>query len=76
MDDLRKLLAREFEDLVPNDNSFDVGFMEGSQQAKVWLENSEDLYCMYKLYPNGGNITFWCYGEDSSDAVIIQGKRK
>jgi hypothetical protein len=62
VDELRHHLVCEFEDLVPNSVSFDVGFMEGSQQAKVWLEKTEDLDRMYKLYPNGGNVTFWCYG--------------
>ena len=58
VDELREHLATEIEDLIANNESFDVCFMEGSQQAKVWLENSDDLDRMYKLYPKGGNITF------------------
>ena len=73
VEELRDHLVNEFEDLIMQNDSFDVGFMEGSQQAKVWLENSEDLDRMYKLYPKGGNITFWCY---SAQDTVSSSKRK
>ena len=73
--ELRRHLADEFEDMIPASETFDVGFMEGSQQAQIWLENSEDLNRMYKSYPNGGNITFWCYGT-SQDPDTAGVKRK
>ena len=57
MDTLRQLLISQFKDLVPDTGNFNVGFLEGSQQAKIWLVNKEDLLTMYKTYKNGGNIT-------------------
>ena len=78
--ELRQHLITEFGDLInwPRGESFDVGFMEGSHQTKIWLENSEDLDCMYKLYPNGGNITLWCYNSngESKDHSEVQGSKR
>lgn len=57
---LKGVLMSQFKDLVPAGGEFDVGFMEGSQQAKIWLANQKDLLSMYKTYSNGGNVTLWC----------------
>ena len=74
--ELRHYLATEFEDLLSEDETFDVGFMEGSQQAKVWLESTEDLSRMYSTYPNGGNITFWCHSSVLDTSPALGTKRK
>ena len=62
IDSLKQLLMRQFKDSVPCTTEFNVGFMEGSQQAKIWLANEDDLCSMYEVYKNGGNITLWCDG--------------
>lgn len=68
-------MATQFDDIVSEDETFDVGFTEGSQQAKVWLESTEDFSRMYSLYPNGGNITFWCHN-DLDVSPVPGAKRK
>ena len=39
---------------------FSLGYLDGSQQAKVWLYITEDLTAMYRKYPKGGAINLWC----------------
>ena len=61
---IKEVLLDQLEDLVNSSGVFDVGYTEGSQQ-KIWLANKEDLLSMYKVYPNGGNVTLWCDGKSS-----------
>ena len=49
-----------FQERVPNSVDFNVGYYEGSQQAKIWLVGPEDLKTMYQKFPTGGTITLWC----------------
>ena len=70
IDSLKQLLMRQFKDSVPCITGFDVGFMEGSQQAKIWLANEDDI-SMNEVYKNGGNITLWCDGCSSHDSRNI-----
>ena len=76
VDALKQLLIREFKDLVPSTTDFEVGFMEGSQQAKVWLVNKEDLLTMYQVYKSGSNITLWCDGSMQDSSGSGQGSKR
>ena len=73
IDSLKQLLMRQFKDSVPCTTEFNVGFMEGSQQAKIWLANEDDLCSMYEVYKNGGNITLWCDGCSFHDSSSSSG---
>ena len=75
---IKEILHDQFEDLVNSSGDFDVGYMEGSQQAKIWLAKKEDLLSMYKTYPNGGNVTLWCDGKSlkKRDAETATGTKR
>ena len=45
---LRVKLIESFRENVPNTIDFNVGYFEGSQQAKVWLVVPDDLKTMYQ----------------------------
>lgn len=57
---LRVKLIEAFQDSVPNTMDFNLGYYQGSQQAKIWLVTPDDLKSMYQKYPNGSTITLWC----------------
>ena len=59
---LRVHLMDQFQKHVPTTATFDVGYFEGKQMAKVWLVTSDDLLKMYELHPNGGEVLLWCDG--------------
>ena len=56
---LRMKLVEEFQDLVPDNLSFSVGYFEGQSHSKIWLMSREDFATMYVKYPKG-EITLWC----------------
>lgn len=72
---LRIKLIESFKESVPNTVDFNVGYYEGSQQAKIWLVVPEDLEKMYERYAQGGAITLWCDGR-SDDGNDNARKRK
>ena len=59
---LRVKLIDVFKESVPAIIDFNVGYFEGSQQAKIWLVQPDDLKTMYQKYPSGGTISLWCDG--------------
>ena len=59
---LRVKLIEAFKDRVPSTLDFNVGYYEGSQQAKIWLVTSDDLKTLYQRFSGGGQITLWCDG--------------
>lgn len=71
---LRVKLIESFRESVPNTIDFNVGYFEGSQQAKVWLVVTEDLNTMYQKYPQGGAINLWC--DARSDDAEVENVRK
>ena len=58
---LRMKLVEEFQDLVPDNLSFSVGYFEGQSHSKMWLMSTEDFTTMYVKYPKG-EITLRCDG--------------
>ena len=60
--DVRLKIIGECGEHVPNTVDYNVGFYDGSKQAKVWIVNDADLQTMYNKHPNGGNITLWSDG--------------
>ena len=56
-----------FKESVPNTIDFNVGYYEGSQQAKIWLVVPDGLKKMYERYAQGGAITQWCDGWDDDN---------
>ena len=62
MNALRLQLIEAFSDQVPNTVTFNVGYYDGSQQAKIWLFATDDLLTMYQKYTKGGQISLWCDG--------------
>ena len=59
---LRVKLIETFKERVPNTLDFNVGYYEGSQQAKIWLVTAEDLKTFYQKFAKGGQVTLWCDG--------------
>jgi len=55
--DLRNKLREEFQEQVSGTADFNVGYCEGSQQARVWLVKPDDLNSMYLRYDKGGPVT-------------------
>ena len=73
---LRVKLIESFQDNVPKTIDFNVGYFEGSQQAKIWLVVPPDLQTMYQKYPHGGAITLWCDARSDESEVETVRKRK
>ena len=73
---LRVKLIESFRESVPNTIDFNVGYFEGSQQAKVWLVVPDDLKTMYQKYPQGGAINLWCDARCDETEVENVRKRK
>ena len=55
---------------------FNIGYYEGSQQAKLWLVNSENIKMMYRKFPKCGSITIWCDGRVDKSVEDRPSKRK
>ena len=53
---IRMQLIEEFKDQVPDSLSFQIGYFEGSQQAKISLVTDEDLKRLYGIHKTGGQI--------------------
>ncbi len=70
--ELRLKIKEEFVSLSPD---FNVGYTEGSQQAKISLISFDDLQRMYRPHSEGGTISLWCDGRTQSDSAV-GGKRK
>ena len=58
---LHTKIIEEFKDQVPDSVTFNVGYYEGQQHAKVVIASVDDLKMMYKKYPSG-DISLWCDG--------------
>ena len=67
---LRVKLIETFKERVPSTLDFNVGYYEGSQQAKIWLVTTDDLKTFYRKFPKGGQVILWCDGrpQDTEDA--------
>ena len=50
---LRVKLIETFKERVPNTLDFNVGYYEGSQQAKIWLVTADDLKIFYQKVSQG-----------------------
>ena len=59
--DLRAKLVKELRQKIPNTFTFNIGYYEGQQHAKMAIETDDDLQSMYQKYPRG-EITLWCDG--------------
>ena len=73
---LRVKLIESFRESVPNTINFNLGYFEGSQQAKIWLVVPDDLKTMYQKYPQGGAINLWCDARCDETEVENVRKRK
>lgn len=58
---LRIKLVEEFQELVPENLSFSVGYFEGQHHTKIWLVSRDALATMYSKYTHG-EICLWCDG--------------
>ena len=61
-------LIEEFKDQIPDSLSFQIGYFEGSQQAKISLVTDEDLKRLYDIHKTGGQINMWCEGVPNEGA--------
>ena len=64
---LRLALYNELEDLLPDSEDYNLGYIEGKQQKKKWLVSTSDLEAMYSLYEGKPRIPLWCDGKRPSD---------
>lgn len=58
---------------VPKTINFNVGYYEGSQQAKVWLVVADVLKRMYQQYPRGA---LWCDARCQEDDVELNSRKR
>lgn len=72
---LRVKLVDQFQDLVPDNLSFNIGYFEGQSHSKIWLMSREDFTTMYVKYPKG-EITLWCDGRSDDGGVDQASCRK
>ncbi|SMN02411.1 hypothetical protein SPONN_1007 [uncultured Candidatus Thioglobus sp.] len=66
-------LIEDFQELVPDSMTYNVGYFEGQQHSKIWLASNEDFATMYRKYPKG-EITLWCDGRTSTDSDVSRKK--
>ena len=57
---LKLKLMEEFDDLVPSQVEFEVGYFSGKQSKKHWLIGDDDLVQMYETVKNKSSIFLWC----------------
>ena len=57
---MRAKLVEEFQEQVPSDLTFNVGYFEGQSHSKISLVCNDDLDCMYAHCNKKGEITLWC----------------
>jgi len=81
--ELKVKLLEEFEDLIPPNLSFSVGFYDGRQSTKRWVCTAEDLSAMYRAHKDHPEkeIRLWCDGrkadeEDDCNETLRNPKRK
>ena len=73
--ELKVKILEEFEELVPTNITFAVGYFDGRQSTKRWICSPGDLNAMYDSHASnpGKEIRLWCNGrrahedEDDSD---------
>lgn len=70
---LRSALWHEFEDLVPDEGNFNVGYFEGRQHTKKWLVSTKDLDEMYTHFSGKSCISLWCDGKEQE---VDDGRKK
>ena len=67
---LKVKLMEEFEENIPPNTRFSVGYFESRQSGKKWLITQEDLAAMYSLMSATGktDMCLWCDGYDDSNS--------
>ena len=65
-EELRSALNSEFGSLISDKDDFDVGYIKGRGQSKVWIKDEEDLKCMYDMFSKNAEICLWCEGCNDS----------
>ena len=73
--DIHAKLVQELKDKVPDSLTFNVGYYEGQQHAKMVIVCDDDIKAMYQRYPNG-DISLWCDGVAPETTPPKSGKRK
>ena len=62
--DMKVKLIEEFEDQVPPNTGFVVGYFQGRQSTKKWICDVKDLEAMYSYLDdsNKKEVCLWCDG--------------
>jgi hypothetical protein len=76
--DVRVKILEEFEDVVPPNISFSIGYFYGKQSTKYWLCTKEDITAMYDSYASQPekDIRLWCHGKSDVDFVDKQAPKR
>ncbi len=64
---VKSALYHEFEDEVPDNGDYSLGYFEGKQQKKRWLISQSDLKAMYTFYHGKAQVSLWCDGIEPAD---------
>ncbi len=64
---MRLALYHEFDDEIPEEGDYNLGYFEGKKQAKKWLVSNQDLEAMYDHFQLKPCISLWCDGRDPGD---------
>ena len=72
-DKLKRVLATQYGDLLPQPDDIEVGYF--NQSKKIWISNRLDLNDVWALVGKGEKITLWCMGVTESATGMGQRKR-
>ena len=76
---MRAKLKQSFSEQVPDTSVYQVGYFEKRHNKKHWIEDSDDLDCMYSSYQCSDTIKLWCDGREEKSGGHTQkesGKKK
>ena len=62
---LKLQLKDSFQDELPCNTSFAVGYFEGKSHVKRWIVDNRDLERMYSIFEPESTINLWCEGRST-----------
>ena len=69
---MRAKLKQSFFEQVPDTSDYQVGYFEKCHNRKHWIEDSDDLHCMYSSYQCSDTIKLWCDGHEEKSGGHTQ----
>ena len=73
---LQLALWHEFDEFVPEEGEFSVGYFEGQSHTKKWIVSGQDLKAMCSYFDGKECISLWCDGKEQEEQGRVGQKRK